>query len=581
VIVTIIAGIAVGLARPSIALAQATCSSTASIACGEVKAGNISAVGQTDCFTFTAEAGEVVNLLSKAVGSSIQACSQLRDPSGNIVGTDACGQPSTITLPATGTYTIRLFDRSNDETGAYNVQLQVLSATTSSCPVATVPCGATPGGILGSIVQSNTYRFVATEADEVVSITAADVKDPPFEACWQLYAADGSPLGTLECAEATRTLPAAGAYHSGLRRRQRRHRDVLPRRHRALGDGSGLPRRETRMRRDPRGQHQRARGQRRLLDHDDVPERGRRHHDRHDLRNDKGVLASLQCRRHLDGRRDRLRSQSQGARDHHAGTYVLRVFDQTYGGRRDLRRLRDDRPGVPCDPDTDSTPTHPPPRVRRARRQRAPRPGTARTRLHRSQRVARRQPRWHPPHPAASHVGGTPNGAGTETPGGAGTGTPGTGIPTSTIGPPRDADAPQHSSIQNLEAALDDFLCYATKLTRGGPRFTPALAVRLNDTLGSTRFNVRKPTRLCAPADKDGNGIVDPIANLERYVAADAWHSALRPQRGGSSPRSARSLDTIRPDQLLVPTAESAVAQPTALDAASHHVDTTNATRYA
>ncbi len=173
---------------------------------------------------------------------------------------------------------------------------------------------------------------------------------------------------------------------------------------------------------------------------------------------------------------------------------------------------------------------------------------------------------------------GTPNGAGTETPGGAGTGTPGTGgIPTSTTSaPPLGTPTPLSTpSIQNLEAALDDFLCYATKLTRGGPRFTPALGVRLNDTLGSTRFNVRKPTRLCAPADKDGNGIVDPIANLERYTL----------QRMRGTPRYARStrrvvtalgtlsLDTIRPDQLLVPTAESAVAQPTALDAASHHVD--------
>ena len=274
VIVALIAAIAGGLARPSIALAQATCSSTESIACGEVKAGNITAVGQTDCFTFTAEAGEVVNLLSKAVGvgSSIEACSQLRGPSGNIIGADACGQPSTITLPAyrhlhdQALRSVERRDRRVQRAG------QVLSATTSSCPVATVPCGATPGGILGSIVQSDTYRFVATEADEVVSITAADVKDPPFEACWQLYAADRESPRNPGMRRGRAYAPGRGRLHrSGLRRRQRRHRDVLPRRHRALGDGSGLPRRETRMRRDPRGQHQRARGQRRLLDHDDDP----------------------------------------------------------------------------------------------------------------------------------------------------------------------------------------------------------------------------------------------------------------------------------------------------------------------
>jgi hypothetical protein len=581
VIVALIAAIAGGLARPSIALAQATCSSTESIACGEVKAGNITAVGQTDCFTFTAEAGEVVNLLSKAVGvgSSIEACSQLRGPSGNIIGADACGQPSTITLPATGTYTIRLFDQSNDETGAYNVQVQVLSATTSSCPVATVPCGATPGGILGSIVQSNTYRFVATEADEVVSITVADVKDLPFEACWQLYAADGSPLGTLECAEATRTLPAAGVYtvrvfDVGNDATGTYFLDVTVLSATAAacpdaklacgeihaGNISGLadndaywitttsPNEVVDITTATTSGTMKACWV--LYDADGTP-----------------TGATIVC-----GHQERVVTTP--------GTYVLRVFDQTYAGVGTYDVSAMTVPACLATPTPTPTPTTTATASGAAPGGSAtPTSGTGTDAT--ATPIESGSPGGSPGGTATPGGGptseGTPNGAGTETPGGAGTGTPGTGgIPTSTIGPPFGTPTPLSTpSIQNLEAALDDFLCYATKLTRGGPRFTPALAVRLNDTLGSTRFNVRKPTRLCAPADKDGNGIVDPIANLERYTL----------QRMRGTPRYARStrrvvtalgtlsLDTIRPDQLLVPTAESAVAQPTALDAASHHVD--------
>ncbi|MEO6028535.1 MAG: hypothetical protein ABIR79_16840, partial [Candidatus Binatia bacterium] len=211
VISTFLAGTIVAFAHPPTVAAQATCSSTEAIACGEVKAGSISTVGQTDCFEFSANAGEVVTLLAKAAGSTIQACAQLRDPSGNVVDGDACGQLITITIPATGAYTIRLFDRSHDQTGSYKLQLQVVSSTTSSCPVATLPCGSTPGGSLGSVVQSDTYRFSSTGPGEVVSITVADAT-APFEACWQLYDGDGIALGTLECGEDTRTLPTAGPY---------------------------------------------------------------------------------------------------------------------------------------------------------------------------------------------------------------------------------------------------------------------------------------------------------------------------------------------------------------------------------
>ena len=208
----VVAAILTLLVRPAFVAAQATCSSTAAISCGEIKSGGIGALSETDCYTFTGEAGEVVQLLSKAVGSTIQACAQLRDSAGNIVNVGSCNAATTITLPASDTYTIRLYDQSNNQTGNYNVQMQVLSATASSCPVLTLPCGAQSGGrVLSSIVQSDTYRFVTSAANEVVSITTSDVATG-FDACWQLYAADGTAIGAQKCGQAVRTLPLAGAY---------------------------------------------------------------------------------------------------------------------------------------------------------------------------------------------------------------------------------------------------------------------------------------------------------------------------------------------------------------------------------
>ena len=88
------------------------------------------------------------------------------------------------------------------------------------------------------------------------------------------------------------------------------------------------------------------------------------------------------------------------------------------------------------------------------------------------------------------------------------------------------------------------------------------------------RFDVRKPTLLCAPADRDASGITDSVTSLERY-RLQRERGASRFRRGThrvATSLGTLSLDTIKPDQLLVPTAQSALGQPTAPDA-THQVD--------
>ena len=127
----------------------------------------------------------------------------------------------------------------------------------------------------------------------------------------------------------------------------------------------------------------------------------------------------------------------------------------------------------------------------------------------------------------------------------------------------------------SVDACLDDFLCYKSKITGGG-LFTIIPGVHLVDAFEDVNFDVIRPRHLCLPADKNQEGTVDPVTHLESY--------SIRAVRG--SPRHTPQqnirvdnqlgfihVDTIRPDLLLVPTAKSLVSQPPAPDPMSHNVD--------
>src|SRR5262249_1654220 len=55
--------------------------------------------------------------------------------------------------------------------------------------------------------------------------------------------------------------------------------------------------------------------------------------------------------------------------------------------------------------------------------------------------------------------------------------------------------------------------CYEVK-----PAFSPPLPVTVQDQLGTLTEGIRYPHRLCAPADKNGEGILDPTDHLAGYA---------------------------------------------------------------
>ena len=198
---------------------------TQAIACGETKRGDFEVAGETDTYAFLASAGETVSI---AVAGTVdpETCWQLFAPTGAAVGSAQCRGKATRKLPAqTGVYTVAVFDTGFDETGAYNLTVEAVSATangeSNGPPMPTcgrpaddgtqaIACGETKTGDFETPGEIDTYTFLA-QAGESVAISVPGTADP--ETCWQLYNPAGTAVGSVQCrGGATRALTATGVY---------------------------------------------------------------------------------------------------------------------------------------------------------------------------------------------------------------------------------------------------------------------------------------------------------------------------------------------------------------------------------
>jgi hypothetical protein len=102
---------------------------------------------------------------------------------------------------------------------------------------------------------------------------------------------------------------------------------------------------------------------------------------------------------------------------------------------------------------------------------------------------------------------------------------------------------------------INHYKCYKIKLNDASADFTPA-GVTVTDQFETNRvYEVKKPTRLCAPVNKNGEGIPVPAAHLMCYkVKSDTDHTRvegqihLRNQFGTD-----QQVDTIKEAELCVP----------------------------
>jgi hypothetical protein len=106
----------------------------------------------------------------------------------------------------------------------------------------------------------------------------------------------------------------------------------------------------------------------------------------------------------------------------------------------------------------------------------------------------------------------------------------------------------------------EHFKCYRS--TTEGP-FPRDLIVELEDQFGFQKAVVRRPVRFCAPVDKNGEAIHDPVRHLTCYglkplvrwkapIASVFTRNQFRPE----------FLDVLRVKELCVPGVKTAVTYP-------------------
>jgi hypothetical protein len=141
---------------------------------GQTQTGTISSPAQSNTYTFTANANDIVDFAIVTTSGNLSPKLRVYSPSGQQVAFNNppnCNgstiELNTGTVPATGTYTVLLGDCSDKNTGNYDIYAQ---RTNNPAGAMNLPFGQTQTGTISSPAQSNTYTFSAS-ANAVVDFT--------------------------------------------------------------------------------------------------------------------------------------------------------------------------------------------------------------------------------------------------------------------------------------------------------------------------------------------------------------------------------------------------------------------------
>jgi len=198
---------------------------------GTPTAGSISSAAQSNTYTFSANANDVVDFTIVTTTGTLSPKIRLYNPAGGLVSTaddtfeGSCTggltvEMNTVTLTSAGTYTVLLGDCGDTNTGNYLIYAQ---RTNNPTGASNLPFGGTPAsGLIASEAQSNTYTFSANANDVVdfTSVTTSGTLSPKIRlynpAGGLVSTADdtfeGSCTGGLTVEMNTVTLTSAGTY---------------------------------------------------------------------------------------------------------------------------------------------------------------------------------------------------------------------------------------------------------------------------------------------------------------------------------------------------------------------------------
>lgn len=106
------------------------------------------------------------------------------------------------------------------------------------------------------------------------------------------------------------------------------------------------------------------------------------------------------------------------------------------------------------------------------------------------------------------------------------------------------------------DPAFDHFKCYAVKLSKGFPKLPKGTTAEVADQFATARtFLVKKPTRLCVPVDKNGEGVQHPDVALSCFKAKPAKGQPKHEKRTGvflAQQFGVEQLDTVKEEELCV-----------------------------
>jgi hypothetical protein len=107
-----------------------------------------------------------------------------------------------------------------------------------------------------------------------------------------------------------------------------------------------------------------------------------------------------------------------------------------------------------------------------------------------------------------------------------------------------------------VSSTVDHYTCYKVKITAGTPKFPKGVQATVATQFETRLYDVKKPKRLCAPVDKNGEGVTNSSAHLMCYQVKVADLPKLTPVVGvihTQNQLGAGRLDTQREEELCVP----------------------------
>ena len=176
------------------------------IACAQTITDTINSPGQTNAYTFAANAGESVTLL--ALSQSMNAVADVYSPTGSRIGGSTNMFTGPINLASTGTYTIRVRAGNSESTGSYGISLTFLTGRCGTQLIWGLPTANT----VSSLAEVDSYTFTGN-AGEAVSITTASTN---LTAAAFVAGPNGAIIANWVNGATTLDLASTGTYTVGV-----------------------------------------------------------------------------------------------------------------------------------------------------------------------------------------------------------------------------------------------------------------------------------------------------------------------------------------------------------------------------